>query len=123
MCITKTERLYIRKCTENDYQYYKMLYGSGNSPLAKWFKDNPETLEEVCYNIFKKCSDEIFLIFRKDTNEFCGQLELRNDDNGGKELGIDFCRNNRIKVLARNQLLDFQIGCIEKGIILTLPFV
>ena len=107
MCITKTERLYIRKCTENDYKYYAMLYGSGNSPLAKWFKDSPETFEEVCYNIFKKCSDEIFLIFRKDTNEFCGQLELRNDDNGGKELGIDFLPEQQNKGFGTESIIGF----------------
>lgn len=107
MCVIKTERLYIRKCTENDYKYYAMLYGSGNSPLAKWFKDSPETFEEVCYNIFKKCSDEIFLIFRKDTNEFCGQLELRNDDNGGKELGINFLPEQQNKGFGTESIIGF----------------
>ena len=106
MCVIKTERLYIRKCTENDYKYYKMLYGS-DSPLAKWFNDNPELFEKACYNVFKNRSDELFLIFIKDTNEFCGQLELQNDNNGGKELGIDFLPEQQNKGFGTESIIGF----------------
>ena len=107
MCITKTERLYIRKCTENDFKYYKMLYVSENSPFEKWFNDSPELFEKTCYNVFNKRSDELFLRFRKDTNEFCGQLELRNDDNGGKELGINFLPEQQNKGFGTESIIGF----------------
>ena len=102
----ETKRLYIRKNTENDYQYYKMLYAGENNPINKFYKNDPELLEKSCYNTFVKCKDEVFLVFQKDTDDFCGRLELRDLDDD-KELGVDFLEEHQNKGFGTESIIAF----------------
>ena len=102
----ETNRLYMRKNTEEDYKYYKMLYGNENNPINKVYKNDPELLEKSLYNTFTKCKDEVFLVFKKDTDDFCGRLELRDMDDG-KELGVDFLEEHQNKGFGTESIIAF----------------
>lgn len=105
MCTIHTENLFIRKCTEYDSQYYEMLYGKDNYILLK--KHDNDLYKKVYNEVYGKHGFEVFLIFKKETKEFCGQLELRGLNDGGKELGIDLIKESQNKGIGTEAIKGF----------------
>jgi RimJ/RimL family protein N-acetyltransferase len=83
-----TARLYMRERTEDDWKYLERLYAA-DKMLAALYKGNPEEVEKSYRNVIKKSSSEVWLIFLKDTNEFCGEIELQHTYENDNELGVD----------------------------------
>lgn len=105
MCTIHTENLFIRKCTEYDSRYNEMMYGQDNNILSK--KHDNDLFKKVYNEVYGKHGLEVFLIFKKETKEFCGQLELRGLSDGGKELGIALIRECQNKGIGTEAIKGF----------------
>lgn len=88
----ETKRLYIRQMTENDFDLMSLIWMEQYPPL---FDGSKEVQEKLLRNLWETTQDPTVLtclIFFRDSNQFCGRVNMQKIDKEVLELGIDLLK-------------------------------
>ena len=101
-----TENLYMRLLKDTDFEYCKLLCVE-DPQLGVIYKLNPEIFEKTYIEDKKTSCDEIYLVFEKESNEFCGEVVLQHSSEYRNELGITLLNAHQNKGIGTEVIIGF----------------